>query len=85
MSLHVKSVSMSEMIPQGKQLHAVSAGNITSRTQESRMISFDFEILSWNVKGLRDGKKRRKVFSRIKHHTDSNALVSCVFSKKPTV
>ena len=45
MSLHVKQVSVSEIIPQGKQLHAVSIGSITSRTQEPWMISFDFEVI----------------------------------------
>lgn len=36
---------------------------------------FDFEMMTWNVRGLRDNKKRNKVFSWIKKHTNSNALV----------
>ena len=35
----------------------------------------DFEILSYNVRGLVNEKKRKKVFNYIKKHTSSNAVI----------
>ena len=35
----------------------------------------DFEILSYNTRGLGDERKRRKIFNYIKNHTSGKAVV----------
>ena len=35
----------------------------------------DFEILSYNVRGIGNDKKRKKLFNYIKKHTSSNTIV----------
>ena len=35
----------------------------------------EFDIISFNVKGLRDYKKRRKIFNYAEKHTTRNGIV----------
>ena len=39
------------------------------------MADLNFDILSWNVRGLGDYQKRRKLFSWVKKHMSKNAIV----------
>ena len=39
------------------------------------MADLNFDILSWNVRGLGDYQKRPKLFSWVKKHTSKNAVV----------
>ena len=39
------------------------------------MADLNFDILSWNVRGLGDYQKRRKLFNWVKKHTSKNATV----------
>ena len=39
------------------------------------MAGLNFNILSWNVNGLGDYQKCRKLFSWVKKHTYKNAIV----------
>ena len=39
------------------------------------MDDLSFDILSWNVRGLEDYQKRRKLFNWVKKHTSKNAIV----------
>ena len=39
------------------------------------MDDLNFDILSWNVRGLGDYQKRRKLFNWVKKHTSKNAIV----------
>ena len=39
------------------------------------MNDLNFDILSWNVRGLGDYQKRRKLFNWVKKHMSKNAIV----------
>ena len=36
------------------------------------MTDLNFDLLSWNVRGLGDNQKRRKLFNWVKKHTSNN-------------
>ena len=42
-------------------------------SQDSNLI--DFEVLSYNTRGLGDERKRRKIFNYVKKHTSGKAVV----------
>ena len=39
------------------------------------MADLNFDILSWNVRGLGDYQKRRKLFNWVKKHMSKNPIV----------
>ena len=41
----------------------------------SKMDLFNLEILFWNVRGLRNNKKRKKCFKWVSKHTSSNSII----------